>query len=123
MATIQTREGSSSRVASARYVRAVASRSPRRCRSGCSCAAVALVFARTADRHARNSGRRRKPSTSPVSADVRVQHGVRMMTQIPPPQVHQQEREIVEHVGARNLVVEFDAVEQRRISVDQHDVP
>ena len=39
-----------------------------------------------------------------------------------PPEIHEKKREIVQHVGAGNLVVEFDRVEERRPSVDQHDV-
>ena len=39
-----------------------------------------------------------------------------------PPEIHQEKREIVQDVGAGDLVVELDAVEQRRPPVQQHDV-
>ena len=38
------------------------------------------------------------------------------------PQVHQQERQVVAHVDAGDLVVELDRVEERRPAVQQHDV-
>ena len=45
-----------------------------------------------------------------------------MRPQTTPPQVHQEEREIVADVDARDLVVELDAVERRRVAVEDHDV-
>ena len=45
-----------------------------------------------------------------------------MLRQSSPPQIHQEKREIVQDVRAGNLVVELDAVEQRRSPVQQHDV-
>ena len=38
------------------------------------------------------------------------------------PQVHQQEADVVEDVGRRHALVELEAVEQRRLAVDEADV-
>ena len=53
---------------------------------------------------------------------VTVPHRVGMLRQSSPPEIHQEKREIVQNVRAGNLVVELDAVEQRRSPVQQHDV-
>ena len=53
---------------------------------------------------------------------VTVPHSVGMARQSSPPQIHQEKGEIVEDVRAGNLVVELDAVEERRSPVQQHDV-
>ena len=53
---------------------------------------------------------------------VTVPHRVGMLWQFSPPEIHQEKREIVQNVRAGNLIVELDAVEQRRSSVQQHDV-
>ena len=53
---------------------------------------------------------------------VAVPHDVGMARQPSPPEIHQEKREIVQDVGAGNLVVELDPVEQRRSPVQQHDV-
>jgi hypothetical protein len=45
-----------------------------------------------------------------------------MPRQSTPPQIHQQERQIVQNVDAGDLVVEFNPVEQRRTSIEQNDV-
>ena len=45
-----------------------------------------------------------------------------MSPQAAPPQVHEQEREVVEDVDARDFIVELDRVEKRRLAVDEHDV-
>jgi hypothetical protein len=45
-----------------------------------------------------------------------------MARQSSPPEIHQEKREIVEDVRARNLLIELDAVEQRRSPVQQHDI-
>ena len=45
-----------------------------------------------------------------------------MARQSSPPEIHQEKRKIVQDVGAGNLVVELDAVEERRAPVQQHDV-
>ena len=37
-------------------------------------------------------------------------------------EVHQQERQVVEHVDAGDVVIEFDGVEQRGTPVEQHDI-
>ena len=84
--------------------------------------AVALVFARTAARHDRNNGRSGMPPRSPRVGQVAVPDGVGMSRKLAPPQIHQQERQVVEHVDAGNLVVELDRVEQRRAAVEQDDV-
>ena len=39
-----------------------------------------------------------------------------------PPQIHHEKGQIVEHVPARDRVVELDGVEGRGLSVEQHDV-
>ena len=39
-----------------------------------------------------------------------------------PPQIHQQKGEIVEHVDAGQVVVEFQAIEQNRIALEQADI-
>src|SRR6185295_13171174 len=39
-----------------------------------------------------------------------------------PPEIHQKKRKIVEHVDARDLVVELDRVEQRGAAVEHDDV-
>ncbi len=46
-----------------------------------------------------------------------------MPRQLPPPEVHEEERQVVEHVDARNLVVELNGVEEGRAAVEQDDVP
>ena len=53
---------------------------------------------------------------------VTVPHRVGMLRQSSPPEIHQEKREIVQDVRAGDLVVELDAVEQRRPPVQQHDV-
>src|SRR5690606_41475883 len=42
--------------------------------------------------------------------------------QLPPPEIHQEESQVVQDVDARDLVVELDAVEHRRPLVEEHDV-
>jgi hypothetical protein len=39
-----------------------------------------------------------------------------------PPEIHQKKREIIQYVRAGDLVVELDAIEQRRSPVQQNDV-
>ena len=95
---------------------------PRAPASLCSRAAVALVFARTAARHDRNSGSSASPPRSPRLREIAVPHHVGVARQPPSPEIHQQERQVVADVGAGDLVVELDAVEQRRPPVEQHDV-
>ncbi len=38
-------------------------------------------------------------------------------------QIHHQERDVVEHVRARDAVVELDRIEQHRRAIDEDDVP
>ena len=105
----------------ARYSRANAWSSSRGAASGWSRAAVALVLARTAARHERNNGSNDRPSKSPVSpgnGSRRRSHGGEPTA----PEIHEQKRQVVEDVGAGDLVVELDAVEERRPAVEQHDV-
>jgi hypothetical protein len=42
--------------------------------------------------------------------------------QVAPPEIHEQEGEVVQHVDAGEIVVELDRVEESRSSVDQDDV-
>ncbi len=44
------------------------------------------------------------------------------MRQAKPPQVHQEERQIIENVDRRDFVVELNRIEERRLAVTQHDV-
>ena len=53
---------------------------------------------------------------------VAVPYDVGMAGQFSPPEVHHKKRKVVEDVGAGNLVVELDSVEQRRFPVEEHDV-
>ena len=53
---------------------------------------------------------------------VAVHHDVGVAWQLPAPEIHQQERQVVQDVDAGDLVVELDAVEQRRPPVEQDDV-
>jgi len=39
-----------------------------------------------------------------------------------PPQIHQEKRDVVEHVDARDLFVELHASKQRRDTVEEADV-
>ena len=41
---------------------------------------------------------------------------------MPVPEVHQQKRQVIDHIDTGNLVVELDTVEQRRLTVQQDDV-
>jgi hypothetical protein len=41
---------------------------------------------------------------------------------VPTPEIHEKERQVVEDVGASDLIVELDAVEQRRAAIEQDDV-
>ena len=45
-----------------------------------------------------------------------------MTRQAATPEIHQEKREVVENVGAGDLVVELDAIEERRPAIEQHDV-
>ena len=54
--------------------------------------------------------------------EVAVPHDVGMTRQSPPPEIHQQKREIVQDIRTGDLVVELDAIEQRWCCVQQHDV-
>ena len=45
-----------------------------------------------------------------------------MDTQLPPPQVHQKKGDVVQDIDARDVVVEFDAVEERGHAAQQADV-
>ena len=44
------------------------------------------------------------------------------MSQAALDQVHQQEGEIVEHVAGGDPGIEFDGIEQHRLSFEQHDI-
>ena len=44
------------------------------------------------------------------------------MRQSQPPQIHQQERQVVENVDRGDVVVELNRIEQGRLAVKQHDV-
>jgi putative phosphoribosyl transferase len=48
-------------------------------------------------------------------------HRVRVSRQVAMPQIHQQEREIVERVNARNLIIELHRIEQGRLIVEHND--
>src|SRR5574340_1502982 len=45
-----------------------------------------------------------------------------MTRQAAAPEIHEQERHVVQHVRAGDPIVEFDAVEQRRPALEQYDV-
>ena len=45
-----------------------------------------------------------------------------MGPEIAPPQIHEQKREVVEHIDARDVFVELHGVEQRGDAVDEADV-
>ena len=53
---------------------------------------------------------------------IAVEHDIRRRPQPALDQIHQQERQIIEHVARCNTVVELDGVEQYRFVLDQHDV-
>ncbi len=54
--------------------------------------------------------------------EITIPYRVGVARQASPPEVHQQKRQVVQHVGAGDLVVELDAIEQRRPPVDERDV-
>ena len=54
--------------------------------------------------------------------EIAVPRRVGVARQLPPPEVHQQEGEIVEDVAAGDLVVELDPVEHRWLSFEEHDI-
>ena len=45
-----------------------------------------------------------------------------MSRELTAPEIHQEKREVVKNVGAGDLVVELDAIEERRPAVEEHKV-
>ena len=76
--------------------------------------------------HSRPAGQEQRQQRQAVDVSgvdqVAVQHHVGMSRQSSPPEIHQQERKIVQDVRAGDLVVELDAIEEGRRPVQQHDV-
>jgi len=72
------------------------------------------------DRHEeRQQGR---PRLVPRLVDIAVEQRIGVDRQLAPPEIHQHEGEIVEHIRRREIVAEFQAVEQGRHAIDLADV-
>ncbi len=76
--------------------------------------------------HGRPARQEQRQQLQPLPAcrrvEIRVEHHVGMPRQLAAPQVHQQERQVVEDVDARDGIVELHAVERRGFAVEQDDV-
>ena len=74
-------------------------------------------------RAARKEQREQRGATQvTVFRDIAIPHRVRLTRETAAPQIHQQKRQVVEHVGARDPIVELDRIEERRPAVEQNDV-
>ncbi len=72
--------------------------------------------------YSHKEGQQRQPVVLVEIFQVAVKGEVGLRMQPSVPQVHQQERQVVEDVGGREVVVEFQAIEQGRFAFDQADV-
>jgi hypothetical protein len=72
--------------------------------------------------HSHEEGQQRQSVRFVEIVQVAVEGEVGMRVQPSVPQVHQQERQVVEDVRRREVVAEFQAVEQGRLAFDQADV-
>ena len=55
-------------------------------------------------------------------AQVAVEHRIRRPRQAAFDQIHQQESEVVQHIGGGKFRIELEGVEQHRLAVDLHDI-
>jgi hypothetical protein len=71
--------------------------------------------------HSRSAGQKQRQERHAVEisglGQLAVPDDVRMPREPSPPEIHQEKREIVEHIGTGNLVIELDAIEQSRSPV------
>ena len=54
--------------------------------------------------------------------EIPVKHEIGFVLQTTFPKIHQQEGEIVENISGRDRIIELHGVEQRRLTLEKHDI-